>query len=112
MIHHPEQSLATLAQLFDTTASEMKGTCRKRPVATKRHFIAYFLHHELGFTKSGIARLLNRDHTSIIHSNRKAEELLHLDRQHLMNYAEVKDEFHLQAIQAFANRHNLTIIAE
>ena len=59
---------------------EVRGPRRARPLAQARHLIAYLAHEYADFSLPAIGRALGgRDHTTILHSVRKASSLLSED---------------------------------
>jgi len=66
-----------LMKNYNITFNEVIAKNRKTYVVLKRHIIAYFLAIDRGYELKKIGRkMLNRDHSTIINSRKKAIDLL------------------------------------
>jgi chromosomal replication initiator protein len=62
------------------SARDIRSPRRAQPLARARHLIAYLAHEYAGFSLPALGQALgNRDHTTVLHSVRKAKELLTRD---------------------------------
>ena len=76
-----ERVMQTVAQRLGLSVRELRGPRRARPLAYARHLVAYLAHEYANFSLPAIGRALGgRDHTTILHSVRKASSLLLEDR--------------------------------
>lgn len=66
-----------VSEIYKVPAEEIRGTCRKRHIVEARWVCAYVLRKRNGLSYPAIGRLLNRDHTSIMHA---CESLPHLKK--------------------------------
>ncbi len=81
-----ERVIRTVSQRLGLSIRELRGPRRARPLAHARHLVAYLAHEYANFSLPAIGRALGgRDHTTILHSVRKAASLLREDR----NFAEL-----------------------
>jgi len=68
---------SVLIKNYNITFNEVIAKNRKTYVVLKRHIIAYFLAIDRGYELKKIGRkMLNRDHSTIINSKKKAIDLL------------------------------------
>ena len=68
---------SVLIKNYNITFNEVIAKNRKTYVVLKRHIIAYFLSVDRGYELKQIGRkMLNRDHSTIINSRKKANILL------------------------------------
>lgn len=58
----------TVSKYYGVTISELKGKCRKRRIVKPRQIIVYLLRTKARMVLSDIGDVLNRDHTTMIHS--------------------------------------------
>ena len=68
---------SVLIKNYNITFNEVIAKNRKTYVVLKRHIIAYFLSIDRGYDLKKIgSKMLNRDHSTIINSKKKAIDLL------------------------------------
>lgn len=73
----PEMILKVVAEVFDVTAKEIKGSRRTAYVALARQVCMYLLREELGLPLEKVAREVNRkDHTTVLHACEKVGEMI------------------------------------
>jgi hypothetical protein len=69
------QIISAVADQFEVTAARIKGPCRKS-ISTRPRFAVCALAKKSGWSQSQIGkRLGGRDHTSIMHAQRRADEI-------------------------------------
>ena len=56
-------------------ADDLNGKSRKQFYVYRRHFLCWALYNSHELTLSQIGRMFNRDHSTVLHSIRKHEEL-------------------------------------
>ena len=70
-----DENLSTVIRRVEAESKisleEMKGKSRKAEIVKARTALISGLFNECGFTKSAIGRMLNRDHSTVIHALRK-----------------------------------------
>lgn len=64
---------------------------RKLEYVEARCVFCYIAREDMRFTLSGIGKFLNKDHTSIIHMNKRASDLLETEDRFYNLYKETKD---------------------
>lgn len=67
---------------FRVTVDQLKHRSRKRPVVEARQALCYTLRYKLGYGIVRIGDIINRDHTTVIHSCRTMQNLIETD-QHM-----------------------------
>jgi len=60
--------LNTVSSYYGVTISELKGKCRKRTIVKPRQVIMFLLRTKARMVLSDIGDVMNRDHTTVIHS--------------------------------------------
>jgi hypothetical protein len=75
-----QRILHAIARQHGVKAEEILSPCRRKDVIRARHEICYRLRIELCFSYEKIAKLMKRDHTSVIHGVYKVRDRL-LDEQ-------------------------------
>lgn len=60
--------LNTVSNYYGVTISELKGKCRKRRIVKPRQVIMFLLRTKARMVLSDIGEVMNRDHTTVIHS--------------------------------------------
>jgi chromosomal replication initiator protein len=60
--------LNTVSNYYGVTINELKGKCRKRRIVKPRQVIMFLLRTKARMMLSDIGEVMNRDHTTVIHS--------------------------------------------
>lgn len=60
--------LNTVSNYYGVTINELKGKCRKRKIVKPRQMIMFLLRTKARMVLSDIGEVMNRDHTTVIHS--------------------------------------------
>ena len=58
----------TVSKYYGVTINELKGKCRKRRIVKPRQVIMFLLRTKARMVLSDIGEVMNRDHTTVIHS--------------------------------------------
>jgi chromosomal replication initiator protein len=58
----------TVSKYYGVTIAELKGKCRKRRIVKPRQVIMFLLRTKARMVLSDIGEVMNRDHTTVIHS--------------------------------------------
>ena len=69
------------SRVFDVSLDELKGRGRSNNLIKPRHVIYYLANTELKLSLTNIGRLMNRDHTSILHGVNSVREKMRIDFQ-------------------------------
>jgi chromosomal replication initiator protein len=60
--------LKTVSNYYGVSIEDIKGRCRKRKIVKPRQVIMFLLRTKARMVLSDIGEVLNRDHTTVIHS--------------------------------------------
>jgi len=60
--------LSTVTNYYGVSIEDIKGKCRKRKIVKPRQIIMFLLRTKARMVLSDIGEVLNRDHTTVIHS--------------------------------------------
>ena len=74
-------SARATSRVFDVSLDELKGRGRSSNLIKPRHVIYYLANTELKLSLTNIGRLMNRDHTSILHGVNSVREKMRIDFQ-------------------------------
>lgn len=76
----PDDIIAKVADNYGVTIHDLRSRNRQRTIVEARKAVGYLLHERLGLSTSEAARLLNRDHTSIMYYCKCVSDLLNDSR--------------------------------
>jgi len=68
-----------VATTMGVTVKDIDGKCRKREIATARHLVWYIMYHNCGFSKNNIAKIVGRNHTSVLYSLQQIDNYLSVE---------------------------------
>ena len=60
--------LKTVSNYYGVSIEDIKGKCRKRKIVKPRQIIMFLLRTKARMVLSDIGEVMNRDHTTVIHS--------------------------------------------
>lgn len=69
------------SRVFDVSLDDLKGRGRSSNLIKPRHVIYYLANTELKLSLTNVGRLMNRDHTSILHGVNSVREKMRIDFQ-------------------------------
>ena len=75
----PEYIIARIADYYNITPEEVVGKGKTTNVVNARQMAIYLIRKLTGLTLEQIGEAMNRDHSTVLHSIRKVEELLKSD---------------------------------
>jgi chromosomal replication initiator protein len=75
----PQQILEATSNIFGITKDQILGRSRQKHIAEARQIAMYLCRNKLDLSFPAVAQIFDRDHTTILHANRKIEETLSLD---------------------------------
>ena len=89
------QVISTVAKYHQVKTSDIKGSSRKKGIATARHISAYLLRKELEMPLQRIGQILGgRDHTTIMHSEEKVDRLFSTNQQIRHDILEIRKQLY------------------
>lgn len=74
-----EKTEKKLCEIYELDYEDLRSRNRKDLRADKRYLIYYLLFNNLGMSKNQLAKLMSRDHTTILYGINKAEWILQYD---------------------------------
>lgn len=86
----PSEILSRTAHRWGVTASQLRGTSRRRPLPLARHAAMWALRRR-GLPLLDIAGELRRDHATVIYGIRRVERLRRVDSQLAAALGEILD---------------------
>ena len=82
------QIIGGVCKHFQLSEIQLRSKCRLRPFVEARSIISYLLVTN-GMTTTEAGRLINRDHSNVIHLNKKVGGFIQIDN----NYKELVNSF-------------------
>lgn len=82
--------IAQVADHYGITIHDLRSRNRQRTIVEARKAVGYLLHERLGLSTSEAARLLNRDHASIMYYCKCVSDLLNDSRIDPQAYQRLK----------------------
>lgn len=85
-----DRYLKIMCQTTDTTKNELLGKCKDRTLCSYRFLLWYYLHKYFDYGCSKLGKYFNRNHATIIHGMKCAEDYLHIPcfRKEKLRYME------------------------
>lgn len=71
-------------EYYGVSETDLKGRNKKKKVSACRHMAIYLVLKYCGYKKTQVGRLFNRDHTSVIHAEKRVKNSL-FTQQDLFN---------------------------
>lgn len=85
----PVQSVLAMAAIFfNCSTAEIKAKCRHRDIIDRRMLICLYLRNR-GYTLSSIGSCFRQDHTTIIHAEKNAKNMIELYPKYQKSYSEL-----------------------
>ena len=79
-------AMRIVCQLFDTTPDDVYSLNRVQHVMYARHTFNYLCRKVLRMSFLSIGRIINRDHSTVINSVNKTQDLIDYDKQYAKTY--------------------------
>jgi chromosomal replication initiation ATPase DnaA len=90
VLRRPESCLNALKNVvalqWCVTIDQLCGQRRSQDLAIPRFAFCHIAHKRLSYTASEVCDALNRDHTTILHACKRADEMLATDKDFESNY--------------------------
>lgn len=80
------------AEAYDVSLEDMDSDRQYRDMSDARHLYWYFLFYSLGYRVTDIAKIANRNHSTIIYGIKKTLDLIDLDYKTEANYNDISDK--------------------
>lgn len=82
----PEMILEVVAKNCNVTIEEILSNTRKRNSVDARHYYCAVLRKQLGYSVTAIGKLVNKDHTTIVHGTQKFYDRCSIDESYKKVY--------------------------
>lgn len=82
---------------FEVERNPIKSRSRKGEYVDVRCIFCYIACKVMGFTLTSVGRYLNKDHTSVIHMNKRAQNLINNDERFLSLYKTIYEKIKMSA---------------
>lgn len=74
----PESLIADVCSVFDVTADQIKSPSRAGNICEARHIIMYLLTAHSKMKCVSVAKMFNRDHTSVIYARERIQGFINM----------------------------------
>jgi chromosomal replication initiation ATPase DnaA len=81
-----EAILTTLEEYTNVSLASMKGRCRQANIREARQLAIHFIHKYSGLSMTKSARMMNRHHSTGIHTNKVIENELLTNKKYKSDY--------------------------
>jgi chromosomal replication initiation ATPase DnaA len=78
---------------YNISEAQLLSASRKQHVADARHVVMVLLLEICHYSKTKIARMMKRDHTSIIYAQRKIQDYIKIKDPQSRDYQRIMDEY-------------------
>lgn len=82
---------------FEVERNPIKSRSRKGEYVDVRSIFCYIACKIMGFTLTSVGRHLNKDHTSVIHMNKRAQNLINNDERFFSLYKTIYEKIKINA---------------
>lgn len=93
-----------VCQVFQLTPDDIYSTTRKQQIIYARHTFNHICRTRLNMSLESIGRIINRDHSTIIHSVRQTNDLIEYDKQFDRTYQQT-----LKLLDSYSNEESIVI---
>lgn len=94
----PEEIISATAIAYGVFSKDIPAWSRRRQVVAARQISCYLLHELAGLSYPRIGRLVDRDHTTVMHSCRRVEQRMAASTVYGLKVAELKRQLLEQAM--------------
>lgn len=88
----PELVLEVVAKNCGVTIDEILSNTRRRGLVDARHYYCAVLRKQLGYSVTAIGKLVNKDHTTIVHGTQKFYDRCSVDEDYKKVYETILQE--------------------
>ena len=104
-----QRCLRAVCLAYGVTPEEIRSKCRERHIAVPRHHFCWVVYrNRIDMSYPMIARFLNRDHTTIVHSVEVFEEVKHMMSQEIFAVEKFIHDDASKTLTLNVNRERLT----
>jgi chromosomal replication initiation ATPase DnaA len=99
-----EDAMRCVCQVYDITPDDIYSHIRKQHILYGRHTFNYICRKTIGMSLDSIGRIINRDHSTIIHSVRQTQDLIEYDRNFAKTYQQT-----LELLDSYRDEESIVI---
>jgi chromosomal replication initiator protein len=99
-----EDVMRSICQIWDITPDDIYSHNRQQHVLYARHTFNYICRKTLRMSFESIGRIINRDHSTIIHSVRQTQDLIEYDRQFAKTHQQT-----LELLDSYSNEESIVV---
>ena len=97
-------AMRVVCQVYQITPDDIYSRIRKQHILYARHTFNYVCRKTLGMSLDSIGRIINRDHSTIIHSVRQTQDLIDYDRNFAKTYQQT-----LELLDSYRDEESIII---
>ncbi len=83
--------MKVICEVFHVGMDEIMGRLRQQRIVTARQIAMAMLHRHTMMNKSDIAKMFDRDHTSVLHSLRTVKNLSYVDEDYKQQISTIEE---------------------
>lgn len=99
-----EDVVRAICQVYSITPDDIYAKNRNQHIVYARHTFNYICRTRLRMQLEWIGRIINRDHTTVIHSVRQTQDLIEYDRQFASTYKQV-----IELLDSYSNEESIVV---
>jgi len=99
-----EDVIRCICQVYEITPDDIYTKNRTHHILYARHTFNYICRKTLRMSFESIARIINRDHSTIIHSVRQTQDLIDYDRQFASTYKQI-----IELLDSYSNQEPIVV---
>lgn len=99
-----EDAIRSVCQIYDITPDDIYSHNRQQHIVYARHTFNYICRKTLRMSFESIARIINRDHSTVIHSVRQTQDLIEYDRQFASTYKQI-----IELLDSYSNQEPIVV---
>lgn len=84
-------AMRAVCQVYNITPDDIYSQDRTQHILYARHTFNYLCRRVLGMSLTSVGRIINRDHSTIIHSVRQTQDLIEYDRNFARTYKQIAE---------------------
>ena len=93
-----------VCQVWQLTPDDIHSPIRTQQIVYGRHTFNFICRTVLGMSLESIGRILNRDHSTIINSIKKTQDLIEYDKQFARTYKQI-----IELLGSYSNEESILI---
>jgi len=99
-----EDVVRSICQVYKITPDDIYAKNRNQHIVYARHTFNYICRKRLRMSLMYIGRIINRDHTTVIHSIRQTQDLIEYDRAFATTYKQI-----IELLDSYSNEESIVV---